>query len=174
MIIAQKKKKENIIEYILYIWQLEDIIRGFHFDINQIEKNIISKFKVDEDTHQEIKDWYADLIEQMIAERIIKQGHLSFTIEIVEELNQYHKTLLKSKKSLEYEMIYNNQKESINEYRVKSNAPDTSDIEICFNALYAMLLLRLQKKEVFQNTLQAIIGFRGILIFLAKSLEKNK
>ena len=28
MIIAQKKRKENIAEYLLYMWQIEDLIRA--------------------------------------------------------------------------------------------------------------------------------------------------
>ena len=29
MIIARQKKQENIAEYLLYMWQIEDIIRAF-------------------------------------------------------------------------------------------------------------------------------------------------
>ena len=45
MIIAQKKKKENIAEYILYMWQVEDLIRAYKFSIDEIEQNVISRFE---------------------------------------------------------------------------------------------------------------------------------
>lgn len=38
MIIASRKRKENIAEYILYMWQIEDIIRANSCDIEQIKK----------------------------------------------------------------------------------------------------------------------------------------
>ena len=41
MFIASQKKKENVSEYILYMWQIEDIIRTFQFDIDKIKTNII-------------------------------------------------------------------------------------------------------------------------------------
>ena len=34
MIIASQKKKENIAEYLLYMWQIEDIIRAYGLDID--------------------------------------------------------------------------------------------------------------------------------------------
>ncbi len=61
MIIAQQRKKENLAEYILYMWQVEDIIRAYNFDITAIEKNIIAHFKETEEKQKEIYDWYDNL-----------------------------------------------------------------------------------------------------------------
>ena len=36
MLIAQKKKKENIAEYILYLFQIEDIVRSFKFNLDDL------------------------------------------------------------------------------------------------------------------------------------------
>jgi len=36
MFITQQKKKENIAKYILYMWQIEDVIRAYNFDIESI------------------------------------------------------------------------------------------------------------------------------------------
>ena len=43
MIIAQKKRKENIVEYMLYMWQVENLIRANNLDMDKIEQTIISK-----------------------------------------------------------------------------------------------------------------------------------
>ena len=37
MIIAQQKRHENMAEYLLYLWQVEDIIRACKLDLNVIE-----------------------------------------------------------------------------------------------------------------------------------------
>lgn len=49
MIIAQQKRKENIAEYLLYMWQVEDLIRAYNFDIDKIEANIISGYAISDD-----------------------------------------------------------------------------------------------------------------------------
>jgi len=53
MIIAQEKKKTNLAEYILYMWQVEDIIRAYQFDITKIEENIIKQFQQPAEVHDE-------------------------------------------------------------------------------------------------------------------------
>ncbi|MFC2121971.1 DUF4924 family protein, partial [Bacteroidota bacterium] len=62
MIIAKEKRYTNIAEYILYMWQIEDIIRAYKFDIDEIEKNIISKYDQPENILKEIRYWYISLI----------------------------------------------------------------------------------------------------------------
>ena len=44
MFIAQKKRKENIIEYILYMWNVEDLIRANGLDMSRIDKSVIDKY----------------------------------------------------------------------------------------------------------------------------------
>ena len=48
MIIAEQKYKENIIEYIIYIRQIQDIIRLANCDIEEINKLIIDQYKTSE------------------------------------------------------------------------------------------------------------------------------
>ncbi|WP_347164130.1 DUF4924 family protein, partial [Parabacteroides merdae] len=38
MIIARRKRKENIAEYLLYMWQVEDLIRANNFDMDSIRR----------------------------------------------------------------------------------------------------------------------------------------
>ena len=37
MLIAREKKKNNIAEYILYMWQLEDMLRALKLDMEHIK-----------------------------------------------------------------------------------------------------------------------------------------
>ncbi|MDE6125714.1 MAG: DUF4924 family protein, partial [Muribaculaceae bacterium] len=48
MIIASKKRKENVAEYILYMWQIEDLIRANKLDIDLIRTNVIDSFQLDD------------------------------------------------------------------------------------------------------------------------------
>lgn len=49
MLIAQQKRKENLAEYILYLYQVEDLIRAFHLDMNLIDKNLVSRYQVNDE-----------------------------------------------------------------------------------------------------------------------------
>ena len=58
MLIAQQKRKENIAEYLLYLWQVEDLLRACHLDIDMVDKTVISRYEVDDATRHEIREWY--------------------------------------------------------------------------------------------------------------------
>ena len=62
MLIARAKKKTNIAEYILYMWQIEDMLRALNLNIELVDRNIVPGFQVDEHTTCEIHDWYDNLI----------------------------------------------------------------------------------------------------------------
>ena len=44
MFVAQKLRKESIAEYLLYMWQIEDIIRAYGCSLPVIKKNYIERF----------------------------------------------------------------------------------------------------------------------------------
>ena len=59
MFIASQKKKENIAEYVLYMWQIEDIIRANNLNIESITANIIDKFtSLTDKQRQDLIEWY--------------------------------------------------------------------------------------------------------------------
>ena len=94
MLIAREKKKNNIAEYILYMWQLEDMLRAMQMDIRQVERNVVSQFQVDEDTRKEIREWYDNLIEMMKREEVVKGGHLQVVKNMVNEQYERAKKIL--------------------------------------------------------------------------------
>ncbi|MDE5983141.1 MAG: DUF4924 family protein, partial [Duncaniella sp.] len=49
MITASKLHKENIAEYLLYMWQIEEIIRANNLDIEKIERNVIDRYQLTPD-----------------------------------------------------------------------------------------------------------------------------
>ena len=57
MYIASQKRKENIAEYLIYMWQVEDMIRANDLDIDKIQKNIITPSGLDEARQRELRGW---------------------------------------------------------------------------------------------------------------------
>lgn len=174
MLIARDKKKNNIAEYILYMWQIEDIIRSNNFDLTQINTSIISKFDASTEVQYEMKFWYQNLIEQMMKEGISDKGHLSSVNKYVEELNNLHNSLLTTIQDQEYQKVYLATKDNINSFIIKSGGATTSEIQACLTALYGFLLLKLKMTEVSEATKEAIQSFSKLIALLVDRYNKLK
>ena len=176
MFIAEQKKRDNIAEYLLYMWQLEDILRAYEFDIDKIQKGLIDTSNHSDEKKEEARRWYIQLIEQMQSEGIEKEGHLSTNNELLKELSLFHAQLLKNPDELKYIETYFKTLPFIQELRGKSKSQDLPEIEICFTALYGFLLLKLQKREVSPDTVSAISQISNLLRSLSEkyNLQANK
>ena len=172
MIIAQEKRKSNIAEYILYMWQVEDIIRACEFNINLIEKSYVSKFNQSGRLMEEIKDWYVNLILMMHEEGIREKGHLSFLNTLVRDMNDLHLRLLNSREEVRYQSLYTTAVVPLREFKSKLPASNISDIEACLDALYGLLLLRLRKKNINKETEVAMATFSRMLAYLSDKFHK--
>lgn len=174
MIIAQQKKKENIAEYLLYMWQIEDIIRAYSLDIEKIDTNLIAKYDIDEEKRHEIRDWYESLIKMMELENIRQSGHLQINKNVIIRLADLHQELLKSPKFPEYGAEFYKTLPYIVELRAKAGENKAGELETCFNALYGTLMLRLQGKDISADTLQAITQISHFLSTLSAFYKKNE
>ena len=77
MFTASQKKKENIAEYLLYMWQIEDLIRANDLDMDKIERNIIDHYtNLSDEQRRDLYEWYESLIDMMRREGVEKHGHL--------------------------------------------------------------------------------------------------
>ena len=94
MIIAKQKRQENIAEYLLYLWQVEDLLRACNLDIDKVEKAVIGRYDVDDKTRNEIKDWYESLIKMMELENVRERGHIRVCHNVLIRLNDLHMQLL--------------------------------------------------------------------------------
>ena len=61
MDIAQQKRKKNIAEYILYLWQLEDLLRALQFSPEAIYSTLVKPRKLDTQHEQILLAWYMDI-----------------------------------------------------------------------------------------------------------------
>jgi len=174
MLIAEKRRKENIAEYLLYMWQVEDIIRANNLDIDEIQKNIIEGFSESEEKKKEIRQWYSNLIDMMRSENVTEKGHLQINKNIVINLTELHQALLNSDKYPEYKTIYYKTLPFIVELRAKGADKEQSEIETCFDALYGFLLLKLQHINVSGETQAAISQISSMIRYLSQKYKEEK
>ena len=171
MIIEKKKRKENICEYLLYMWQVEDLIRANHFDMDEIRDKVIARYNQPDEVKEEIARWYEELIEMMRSEGVKESGHIQLNKNVIITLTDLHLRLLKSPKEMIYGAAYYKTLPYIVQLRAKSGGNDIPELETCFTAVYGYLMLRMQGKEISAETLD---GIKQISSFLALLAEKYR
>lgn len=174
MLIAQQKLKENIAEYILYMYQIEDIIRAYHFDLDNLMETYVNASIPNPSFKESYRRWYGDIILKMQSQKIEKAGHLMELQEILMEISYLHNTLINLTGDHKYKDIFERANTYLNEFKEKSNLKDKNQVEIAFHALYMKLLLRLQNKEISAETEEAFDAMRMMLAYLSKAYSQMK
>ena len=175
MIIANKLRTTNRAEYILYMWQVEDIVRAAHCDIDSLKEGYLSQFQLDEAVRNETEKWYADICEMMRSEGVVESGHLQIVKNAVIGLDELHSQLLASEKFPYYRGMYHRVLPYIVELRrKKGNDKDISEIETCLECLYGVLMLKLQKREIHEETAKAVKEISTLLGQLSDYYLKDK
>ena len=174
MFIAKELRKKSIAEYLLYMWQIEDIIRAMGCSLPLIRKAYISKFTdyTDEQREDEI-DWFGNLVRMMNEEGKRDQGHLNINDIVVRDLVDLHQRLLQSNKFPIYNAEYYKVLPFIVELRGKGDK-NISEIETCLDALYGIMMLRMQKKEISPETEHAIKEISTFIGMLSDYYLKNE
>ena len=174
MIIASQKRKENIAEYILYMWQVEDLIRANGLDINRIRENVIDRFDLDDNRKRQMEEWYESLIDMMRREGVTEKGHLQINHNVLNQLVQLHQALLKDPSFPEYTAEFYRTLPYIVELRGKAGDNRVGEIETCFTALYGMLMMRLQQKVLSDSTRDAIAKISHFIAVLSKNFHLDE
>lgn len=177
MLIAREKRKTNIAEYILYIWQLEDLLRALDFDLDKIGSALVAQFQVDEDTRIDLFAYYKNMVLMMQKEQVTQSGHIRAIRHLTDDLNRFHLKLLGSAKDPQYRVLFQFAKPVIDEFRLKSNDVDAHDVSIALQAMYSVMLLKLQQKKVSDGTRQATAHVGKLLAHLAaryKQFEEDE
>ena len=169
MFIARKLKKENICEYLLYMWQIEDLIRAFDLNIDLINEHIVKKYAVQKESDKKIVyEWYESLIEMMLLENAKKNGHLQINKNTIIDLVDFHSLVIKSNQVPAYNAKFYHILPYLNQLRTKSES-GISDIELCFNFMYGIMTLRMKKAEIKPETLETQTEISKFLVLLARN-----
>lgn len=173
MFIAREIRKTSIAEYLLYMWQIEDIIRAYDCSLSRLRNEYIDKFDYTDEQKEEETDWFGDLIRMMNEESCRKQGHLQINKIILQDVADLHNQLLESSKFPFYNAEYYKVLPFIVELRNKGDK-DVNEIETCLDALYGIMLLKLQKKEISPETNHAVQEISTFIGMLSDYYVKNR
>lgn len=155
------------------MWQIEDIIRAYGCSLPVIRREYISKFDYSEEQRSEEIDWFANLIRMMNEEGKREYGHLQINEVLLKDVIDLHNRLLQSAKFPFYNAAYYKALPFIVELRNKGDK-DVNEIETCLDALYGIMMLRLQKKEITPETTTAIKEITTLVGLLSDYYIKDR
>ena len=145
-----KTKRDNIAEYILYLWQMEDYLRAFP-------------------QHADASPELHELNEMMHREGIVESGHLALANNALAELEDLHCSLLDEDAMYRAALI--RLTPQLNLLKAKTDRPTMSDIEACLVLLYQIMLLRLQHKKITPETASVQQRATQVLQFLSRTYK---
>ncbi len=166
MTLAAQKIKQNIAEYIIFLWQMEDLVRAVNFDEGAID-SFVHSYAPEGEALEEEKKWFLQLMLDMKKEGVEQRGHITEVHELIFELNYLHNTMANLVKDKTYVDLYHKAQPNIKEYMERTDGKQTNDVEICLTALYGMLVLRLKKEPISDETTAAMQTFSNLLARLA-------
>ena len=172
MFISKQLKQQNIAEYLIYMWQVEDLIRAYGCDMVRIRQELVARYP--EEQQKQLEQWYDDLIEMMRREEVMEHGHLQINRNVITWLTDLHLQLLSSSKFPYYNAAYYKALPFIVELRAKGANKEEPELETCFEALYGILLLKLQKKEISEETKKAQEAITTMLSMLSTYYIEDK
>lgn len=173
MYISQELRKKSIAEYLLYMWQVEDIIRAYDCSLTRLRREYISRFDYDDEQISELTDWYGNLVTMMNGEGKRESGHLQINQVVLQQMVELHAQLLESTKFPFYTAQYYKVLPFIVELRNRGDK-NQNEIETCLNALYGTMMLRLQKREISPDTKHAITEITTFVGLLSDYFLKDK
>lgn len=173
MYISQELRKKSIAEYLLYMWQVEDIIRAYDCSLTRLRREYISRFDYDDEQISELTDWYGNLVTMMNGEGKRESGHLQINQVVLQQMVELHAQLLESTKFPFYTAQYYKVLPFIVELRNRGDK-DQNEIETCLNALYGTMMLRLQNREISPDTKHAISEITTFIGLLSDYYLKDK
>lgn len=157
------------------MWQVEDTLRAYGLDADRMAAEYIPQFGLDAEKSEAMKNWYENLIQMMREEGVTERGHLQVNKNILILLGDLHAELLKSSKHPFYSAAYYKVLPFIVELRSKSTeSQEKGELENCFDALYGMMLLKAQKKDISAETATAIDNIAKFIGMLSDYYKKDK
>ncbi len=167
MLLADKKKRENISEYIIYMYQTEMLIRNFAFDVEKIKVQVLGNIpdeKMSTETREEILNWYRQVITEMQAEGLLNEGHLSYVQEEVQKLSELSLKLLTE--DTHYQKVFNAARPAIRENIVAAKGLIANPIQACLNGIFGLLIARMNDTQVPDEIMAQVDHFGNVLSYL--------
>lgn len=171
---TESKKIENVAEYLLYLFQIEDLVRSLQLDMDLIKSQVLEPAIRDEFQLKDQITWYEQLVREMKMKGLQKEGHIDEVQEILVELTYLHNSLLTIMNDAKYKGLCEDAHQALEEFKQKSNMAQRQDVEILLHAMFMKLQLKMRQKEISAETEAAFDLMRIQLAYLAREYQRMK
>ncbi|MBM71501.1 MAG: hypothetical protein CL847_01780 [Crocinitomicaceae bacterium] len=168
MILAETKKKAHIVEYILFLWQIEDLVRAAQFDPKILEKWAENTASSEGSDSKREKEWIMSIAAEMRSQGKTESGHVASVSETMVELAHLHEMLVGPMEDKRYKEAFEVAQPIMKELSAKQPGPASHPVEQLLVVLYGFLILRLQKQSISAETESGFVAFRNWANVLAK------
>jgi hypothetical protein len=167
-------RNHNVIEYVLFLWHTEDLLRSLELNPERVESELIQSQPVGQEDLDRLREWYGNLLKEMKRDGLEKKGHLEETEEILNELFFLHNGLIDALKDKEYQELFTATEPYLKELQVKSKSMSINAVEIILTGLYGASVLRAKGEEISNETKEAIESFTKLLNHLGRRYKEYK
>ena len=178
MDIAQAKRKENLAEYILYLWQLEDLLRALQFSPEAIYSQLIAPRQIDEEQKHLFLLWYMDIVNLLRKEGKEESGHLEHTLHLIGDMHNLHLQLMQNPIGEHYRKTFQTLAPQLPMLRTLVKKEDVCDMELCFRALYAAMLYRIKgdkkRADAIKDTIELVSPVVAELAAMYGKVERGE
>ena len=160
---AADKRSNHIVEYLLYVWQMEDVVRAAEFDSGVIRAMFNGQDGPD-------LEWMLELAQAMKKEELQEQGHVAHAMETLTELALLHDLITGPMEDSDYVKIFKDADPLLLELQEKKSSKNQYQhpVEQMLTALYGWLVLRMKKEAVSVETEAAMVAIRKMANTLAR------
>ncbi|MBQ6581715.1 MAG: DUF4924 family protein [Alistipes sp.] len=178
MDIAQTKRKENIAEYILYLWQIEDLLRALQFSPEAIYSQLVAPRDVEEEQKHIFLLWYMDIVNLLRKEGKDESGHLEHTLHLIADMHNLHLQLMHHPIGEHYRKTFARLAPQLPSLRAMVQKEEISDTELAFRALYATMLYRIKgdkkREEAIRDTMELVSPVVAELADMYRKVERGE
>jgi len=155
---AEKIKATHSVEYVLYLWQIEDLLRATGFDAGVIRS------MMENQGEQEV-EWMLNYAQTMEREGVRGQGHTGEANQSLTELAMLHDLLLGTLKDVDYAEAFEVAEPFFRELEMKNAKAGVRamhPVELMCVTLYGWLVLRMGNQEISAETEAAMVAMRNL------------
>lgn len=178
MDIAQSKRKENIAEYILYIWQLEDLLRAMQFSPEAVYSQLVAPRNLPDEQKLVFLQWYMEIADLLRKEGKEQSGHLQHTLHLIADMHNLHLQLMRNPVGEHYRATFARLAPELSKLRAMLRSEEMSDTEIEFRALYAAMLYRIKgdtrRAAAIGDTIELVSPVVGELAAMYGRVERGE
>lgn len=160
---AAEKKESHIVEYVLYVWQMEDLVRAMGFDAGAIRGVLGGGDEAD-------LVWMLNLARDMERQNLQAAGHVDHVVETMTELALLHDLLMGPMEDAEYVRQYEAARPHLDDMLKKTgkDAPIEHPVVSMMTALYGWLVLRMRREVISPETESSLVAIRNMANALAR------